>query len=108
MRRVNFFAAAVLAGAAMALVVTSVSADAGQRTRSGAFVGKRGRNVTYSQSRSHANGVATNQRTYTGPNGKTATTTVTKTPQGNGTVAVQGTMTGPNGNTYSRSSTVTH
>ena len=99
---------AVAAGAAIALVLTAVSADARTWQRSGTVTGTRGNTATYSGTRTRTNGVGTSQSVYTGPHGKTAQRTVTRTPQGNGTVDVQSTRIGPSGNTYTRSSSVTH
>ncbi len=106
MRRMHVIAGPAFMGAAIALILTAATADA--RQRSGSFTGARGNTVSYNQTKSHANGVGTSSTTYTGPNGKSATSTVTKTPEGNGTVAVQRTYTGPNGTTTTRSNTVTH
>ena len=105
MRRIQV-AGQVLAGAALALILTAAAADAGQRQKSGTVTGVRGNTVAYNQTTTRGNGVGTTQTNYTGANGKTASSTTTRTAEGNGTMGVQKTITAPNGQTATVSGTV--
>jgi hypothetical protein len=94
----------ILAGAAVALMLTGFSPSTQAEQRTGTVTGPHGTS-TFTENRTTANGVTTTNATITKPDGKTEQRVTTRTPQANGTVAVQTTITKPNGRVVSRSRT---